>query len=178
MAFRDGKWRAVAAQITRIQTPEAEARMASSRMWDAPDIVPSITYSDVPRAVDWLERVFGFRERVEARLSWPGGGMTWIEVGDSLFSITTPDETWREAPGATLSSFAMKVYVDDIDSHFTRAKAEGATIISEPQDGFWGGRIYRALDHERNRWEISQRGRDRAAESWQLPPGVTRGLVK
>jgi uncharacterized glyoxalase superfamily protein PhnB len=69
----------------------------------------------------------------------------------------------------------MKVYVDDLDDHFVRARAEGATIISEPQDGFWGGRTYRALDHEGHRWEISQGGRDLAAARWRLPPGVTRG---
>jgi uncharacterized glyoxalase superfamily protein PhnB len=129
--------------------------MAINEMWDAPDIVPSITYADIPRAVGWLERVFGFCERAEARLTWPGGGMTWIEVGDSLFSISTPDETWRDAPGAAVSGLVMKVYVEDIDRHFARAKAEAAKIISEPQEGFWGGRTYRVLDHEGHRWEIS-----------------------
>jgi uncharacterized glyoxalase superfamily protein PhnB len=153
----------------------AEAQVANSKMWIAPDIVPSITYSDVPRAIAWLERVFGFRERVEARLNWPGGSLAWIEVGDCLFSVTTPDETWPKAPSPGQSSFVMKVYVDDVDGHFARAKSEGVTIVSEPRDGFWGGRIYRALDHEGNQWEISQRGRDLAAERWQLPPGVTRG---
>ena len=70
----------------------------------------------------------------------------------------------------------MKVYVEEIDGHFARAKAEGAKIIYEPQDGFWGGRTYRALDHEGHRWEISQGGVDLAAERWRLPPGVTRGV--
>lgn len=150
----------------------------ANKMWKAPDVVPSITYSDVPRAVAWLERVFGFRERAQARLTWSGGGLAWIEAGDSLFSVTTLDETWRSAPSAGPSSFVMKVYVDDVDGHFTRARAEGATIVSDPQDGFWGGRIYRALDREGNRWEISQRGRDLAPERWQLPPGVTRGASR
>ena len=152
--------------------------MANNEMWETPDIVPSITYADVPRAIEWLERVFGFRERSEARLQRPGGGMTWIEVGNSLFKISTPDETWRQAPGAAPSGLVMKVYVEDVDRHFARAKAEGAAILSEPQDGFWGGRIYRALDHEGHKWEISQRGRDLAAERWQLPPGVTRGVAR
>ena len=146
-------------------------------MWDAPDIVPSITYADVPRAIEWLERVFGFREREEARLRWPGGGMTWIEVGNSLFNISTQDETWRQASDSA-SGFVMKVYVEDVDRHFDRAKAQGANIISEPQDGFWGGRTYRALDHEGHQWEISQRGRDLPADRWRLPPGVTRGVPK
>jgi uncharacterized glyoxalase superfamily protein PhnB len=65
--------------------------------------------------------------------------------------------------------------VDDVDKHFARAKHEGARIISEPEDGFWGGRIYRVLDHEGHHWEFSQRGCDLAAERWQLPPGLTRG---
>jgi len=150
--------------------------MATTDLWKAPDIVPSITYADLPRAIEWLDRVFGFRERAEARLSWPGGGMTWFEVGNGLFHIATPNELWREDSSAATSGVVMKVYVDDIDSHFARAKSEGAEIVSEPEDGFWGGRIYRALDHEGHHWEISQGGRDLAAANWQLPPGVTRGI--
>ena len=144
-------------------------------MWRAPDIVPSITYADLPRAIEWLRRVFGFRERAAARLTWPGGGMTWFEAGGGLFHVSTLDESWGEPAGPAGPGFVMKVYVDDLDDHFVRARAEGATIISEPQDGFWGGRTYRALDHEGHRWEISQRGRDLAAARWRLPPGVTRG---
>lgn len=150
--------------------------MADER-WNAPDVVPAIACADVPGAVAWLERVFGFRERKEARLSWPGGGMAWIEAGDGLFQVATPDETWPGAAGAggAAAGVVMKVYVDDVDRHFARARAEGATIVSAPEDGFWGGRTYRALDPEGHRWEISQRGRDLAAERWRLPPGVTRG---
>lgn len=159
--------------------------MASDQMWDAPDVVPELMYTDLPRAVAWLERVFGFRERAEARLTWPGGGMTWLEVGNGLINIATPREAWGQdasaaAPGFEMKvdGFVMKVYVDDVDSHFARAQAEGAKIISQPQDGFWGGRIYRVSDHEGHQWEISQRGRDLASDRWQLPPGVTRGLPK
>jgi hypothetical protein len=67
-------------------------------LWDAPDIVPSITYSDLPRAIEWFERVFEFRERVEARLRWPGGGMTWIQAGSGLFKIAAPgDNTGKDS---------------------------------------------------------------------------------
>ena len=151
--------------------------MKHSDMWDAPDIVPSIVYADLPRAIEWLGRVFGFRERADARLTYHGGGLAWFEVGDSLFSIAGPDKAWGPVSEGH-SSFFMKVYVEDVDSHFARAKAQGATIIMEPMDGFWGGRIYRVLDHESNRWEFSQRGRDLAADRWELPPGVTRGVAR
>lgn len=149
-------------------------RTVSEDLWKAPDLVPSLVYSDVPRAVEWLGRVFGFHERQGARLTWAGGTLAWIEIGNSLFSLSTADETWGEGDTGMHTGFVMKAYVDDVDAHFARAKAEGATIVLEPQDGFWGGRIYRALDHERHRWEISQRGRDLAADRWELPAGVTR----
>ena len=143
--------------------------------WQAPDMVPAITYADLFRAIEWLERVFGFPERKAARLTWAGGGMAWIEIGDSLLKISTADEHWDERAEGSAPGLVLKVYVEDVDRHFARAKAEGAQIVSEPADGFWGGRIYRALDHEGYQWEISQRGRDLSADRWQLPPGVRRG---
>jgi len=39
---------------------------------------------------------------------------------------------------------SVKVRVDGIDRHFARAKAAGATIISESDDKFLRGRIYEA----------------------------------
>jgi PhnB protein len=64
--------------------------------------------------------------------------------------------------------------VDDIDRHFQRAKEEGATIVSEPEDMFWGGRSYRGIDPEGHRWEFLQIGRELAPEHWSLPAGITR----
>lgn len=145
----------------------------NARLWSASAVVPALTYEDVPRAAAWIERVLGFRERSDARLSWPGGTIAWFEVGDSLFSISTPDSTWPE--GDKRSTSTMKVYVDDLERHFAHAEREGAAIVSPPEDGFWGGRTYRVIDLEGHRWEISQAGRDLPADQWRLPPGVVRG---
>jgi uncharacterized glyoxalase superfamily protein PhnB len=38
--------------------------------------------------------------------------------------------------------------VSEADGHFDRAKAEGATIVHEPQDQEWGLRQYTARDYE------------------------------
>jgi uncharacterized glyoxalase superfamily protein PhnB len=144
--------------------------------WKATDIVPSLAYSGLPRAIKWLTRVFRFHERQNARLTWPGGRMAWMEVSDGLLNIATPDSSWGQDSGTSRSGFVLKVYVDDVDAHFVHAKYQGATIVSEPENGFWGGRIYRVRDHEGHRWEISQRGWDAAEKLWALPPGVTRGV--
>jgi uncharacterized glyoxalase superfamily protein PhnB len=148
-----------------------------SKLWKAPGLVPSLAVTDVLKAVEWLDRAFGFRERTEARLSWPGGCQTWVELGDTLVNLTTGGGHGLRSPARIDGvSIALKIYVDDVDEHFARAKAAGATILSELEDGFWGGRIYRAADPEGHYWEFSQRGRDLDSSEWRLPPGVKVGV--
>jgi PhnB protein len=48
------------------------------------------------------------------------------------------------------------VYVEDVDAHFLRAKAEGATILSDVETTE-NGRRYRAEDLEGHRWMFVQR---------------------
>jgi uncharacterized glyoxalase superfamily protein PhnB len=152
--------------------------MANTELWKAPGMVPCLAFKDVPTAVQWLSRVFGFRERSEARLSWSGGHLAWMELGDVLISLSTEGGHGLQSPESVAGvSVSFKVYVDDLDQHFRQAKAAGAVILSEPTDGFWGGRIYRAKDLEGHHWEFSQGGRDLDATQWSLPPGVTRGVV-
>jgi uncharacterized glyoxalase superfamily protein PhnB len=152
-----------------------EQRMSGRDLWSAPQVVPSLAYEDVPRAVEWLTRAFGFQERAGARLSWDGGTTTWMELGDALVNLATAGGHDLHSPKSVgRVSHSLKVYVDNVDEHFERARAAGAVIVSEPEDGFWGGRIYRTVDLEGHRWEFSQKDRDLAAASWRLPPGVTR----
>jgi len=53
------------------------------------------------------------------------------------------------------------VHVDDLDVHFERAKASGATILSEIEEGP-PGRRYRAEDIEGHRWFFFERERGTA----------------
>lgn len=149
---------------------------AKNDLWDTPEIVPSLAYEDVPGAIEWLSGAFGFRERADARLTGNGFVLAWMELGDGLIQLSTSGGHEVRSPqivGAATQS--LKVYVDDVDRHFAQAQAAGATIISEPEDGFWGGRIYRAADLEGHRWEFSQRNRELAAKDWKVPPGIKRG---
>jgi uncharacterized glyoxalase superfamily protein PhnB len=45
----------------------------------------------------------------------------------------------------------IHVRVDDVDAHYQRAKAAGATIATAPKDQY-GMRSYRAMDPEGQRW--------------------------
>jgi len=148
----------------------------AAKLWRAPTVVPTLSYEDVPAAVEFLTRAFGFRERANARLTGHGSVLAWMEVGDALITLSTSgghDRTSPRIAGAITQS--LKVYVDGIDQHFARAKAAGATIISEPSDKFWGGRTYEAKDLEGHYWEFSERGRELDSTEWKLPPGLKMG---
>ena len=64
--------------------------MSGKELWKAPVVTPGLAYEDVPKAIEWLARVFGFRERADARLTGDNFVLSWMEVGDGgLISVST-----------------------------------------------------------------------------------------
>ncbi len=49
------------------------------------------------------------------------------------------------------------VEVGDVEAHYERARAGGATILREPEEPGIGFRIYAAEDPEGHRWMFGQR---------------------
>ena len=128
-----------------------------------------LAYEDGFAALDWLANAFGFRERT--RMAAPDGRLAHgeMEAGDGLVMLATPTpqyesprshrvsceraRRWSEVPWVI---DGVLVYVADVDAHYTRAKRAGATILSEPEDGF-PARRYRAEDPEGHRWMFMAR---------------------
>ncbi len=136
----------------------------------SPQIIPMLAYEDGAAAVEWLTSVFGFRERL--RYTEPGGTVSHaeLELGDGLVMLATPTPEYqsprrhREACELARRWSAVPyvidgvlVYVDDVDEHYARAKAGGATILSEPEGQGERLRRYRAEDLEGHRWMFEQR---------------------
>ena len=127
-------------------------------------VVPMISYEDGIAALEWLHRAFGFEE--VTRMVEADGRLSHGEMmaGDGLIMLASPTPDYRspkhhrEACEQARKWSAVPwiidgvlVYVDDLDSHFARAKAAGATILSEIESGP-PGRRYRAEDFEGHRW--------------------------
>ncbi|HXG39643.1 MAG TPA: VOC family protein [Candidatus Limnocylindrales bacterium] len=131
--------------------------------------VPMLSYEDVAAAVDWLVRVFGFREAGE-RFADPDGRVTHAEVeldgARVMLGWPGPDYQSPERHAA-VCEYARRwldvpyvvdgvlVYVDDVDRHVERARAGGARILREPTDQPYG-RLYTAADPEGHRWMFLQ----------------------
>ena len=132
-------------------------------------VIPMISYEDGIAALEWLAKAFGFHEHT--RLTQPDGSLSHgeMEAGDGLIMLATPT-TEYESPkhhrqtckktqkwlGDPWIFDGVLVYVDNIDKHFERAKAAGATILSAIEDGP-PGRRYRVEDPEGHRWFFIER---------------------
>jgi PhnB protein len=125
-----------------------------------PSIYPRLAYRDEAAALEFLTRAFGLAERREARMEHPDGMLAWLEIGDGVVMIgrSGEDHHGLSSPlDAGVTTAMVNVYVADIDAHYERAKAEGADIVMELEDMFWGDRRYEVLDLEGHRWHFAER---------------------
>jgi len=129
-----------------------------------PRITPYLLYEDVAGALDWLTRAFGFRERM--RIPGPDGkvGHAEMELADGIIMMGCPGPQYQNPKRVGHVTQNLYVYVDDVDKHFEKAKKEGATILEEPKDQFYGDRRYGAVDLEGHHWYFAQHVRDVALE--------------
>ena len=145
-------------------TRKRRASSRSASIGTEPAVIPMISYKNGMAALDWLHRAFGFGET--ARLAAPDGRLSHGEMtaGDGLIMLAspTPDyqgpkrhrevcEQARRWSAVPWIIDGVLVYVDNLGEHFARAKAAGATILSEIESGP-PGRRYRAEDLEGHRW--------------------------
>jgi len=140
-------------------TPRADA-------WSrTPAMYPRLTYADEVAALEHLTRVFQFTERREARMGCGDdeeGMLAWLEFGDGVVMIGRASDAAREthhlySPGeVNHAAVLINVTVNDIDSHYQHAVAEGATITMPIEDAFYGYRRYEADDLEGHHWHFQE----------------------
>jgi PhnB protein len=132
-----------------------------------PRVMPYLYYEDAAAALDWITRTFGFTERV--RMPGPEGrvGHAEVELDGGVVMLGEPmgDLKSPSTLGATTSS--VYINVDDVDAHFARAREAGAQITREPEDQFYGDRMYGAKDPQGHEWYFGQHVRDVSPEEMQ-----------
>ena len=136
---------------------------------NAQRIIPALSYDDAPAAIEFLCRAFGFQEA--SRLEMPDGAIGHAELtlhGNTVMLASAYPASGLGGPRGLphLHSF-VTVYVDDVDAHYARAVAAGATITEELADQFYGDRVYRAVDTEGQRWSFHERIREVSDEEMQ-----------
>jgi uncharacterized glyoxalase superfamily protein PhnB len=124
-------------------------------------ITPYLLYEDVDAALNWLARAFGFREYGE-KISGPDGKINHaaMQLNESFIMMGYPGPEYQNPKRLGHVTQNLYVRVDDVDKHYEQARKEGARIIQEPEDMFYGDRRYGAEDPEGHQWYFAQQIRD------------------
>lgn len=126
-------------------------------------ITTRIAYEDPIAAVEFIEHAFGFPEIPGQRIERADGSiiLTEIKIHDAYLMIGPAGSHNIASPRTTgACTESLMVYVDHIDEHFAVASRNGADIISEPADQYWGDRRYEARDLEGHLWFFHEHTRD------------------
>jgi len=122
-----------------------------------PNMFPALRYVEAPAAIDWLEKAFGFHRQMVV----PGPDDTiahaQLSLGPGIIMLgsTRDDELGMKSPrelGATTGG--VYIYVEDVDTHYERAKAAGAEIVRELAETDYDSREYSARDPEGYLWHF------------------------
>lgn len=126
----------------------------------ATSVIPVMRYRDLPAAIDWLCKAFGF-EKQHVTAGRNGGvlfaqltlGTAMIMLGPVRMSafdklLKQPDEIG----GAETQ--VCYFFVADARAHFARAKRAGAEIVFDVEDQANGGRSYSCRDPEGHLWNF------------------------
>jgi uncharacterized glyoxalase superfamily protein PhnB len=120
-----------------------------------PALCPYLYYEDVPAALDWLGRAFGFTERL--RMTNDDGRISHaeMELGDAVIMLGSPPG-YKSAARLGQVTSSVYIQVTDIDEHYSRALAAGAGVLREPADQDYGDRNYGVTDPEGQHWWFTQ----------------------
>jgi uncharacterized glyoxalase superfamily protein PhnB len=122
-----------------------------------PRVSPYLLYEDAPRAIEYLDRTFGFEKR---RSETGGAGRLHAELllgADGLVMLGQAGEGFRSP--RTLGVFPssmVHVYVDDVAALHERARAAEADVTDLEMSPA-GDRRFTATDPEGQVWVFAQR---------------------
>lgn len=141
----------------------------ANMLTDEPVFTSSVHYRDVPAALDWLARAFGFEltMAIEGPEGSPEmGHWEMSSAGEGRVMIGAEWDDTVRSPASAGGANTQRLHVAlaggsaELDAHFRNARENGAEILAEPEEQFYGDRTYRARDPEGHCWTFSARVRE------------------
>ncbi len=126
-------------------------------------LLSHLCYRDVLEAREWLARVFGFREAF--RYGEPVSGIQ-MHLGPAYIMLRHGKPGSLSPAQLGYGTQSLTVFVDDVDAHYARTKAAGATIVEELHETEYGERQYGVVDLDGHHWLFAWHARDMSPEEW------------
>ena len=124
-------------------------------------LFPFLRYRDAPAAIEWLEKAFGFEERLVIPNENGTVAHAELSLGPGVIMLATArDDDLRMKSPRELGAVTQGIYgyLENVDSHCERARASDAEIVREPEDTDYGSREYTARDLEGHLWSFGTYG--------------------
>jgi PhnB protein len=133
------------------------------------ELFPTLRVKNAAEAIAFYQRVFGATEKM--RLTEPSGRIGHVELlfGTTIVMLSDeyPEYGIFAPDGKTRSAQSIHLHVDDADAMIARCIAEGATLVREAQDAFYGERSGVVRDPFGHEWNIGHSIEDVSPEEMQ-----------
>lgn len=140
-----------------------------------PTLTTAVFYKDPWAALDWLEKAFGFERSMVITDKDGKLGHSEMRFGDGLIYVGSEWAEFIASPASIGGKNTQSINVhlrDGLDAHCARARAAGAVIVREPDDQFYGDRVYSAKDPEGHVWTFGQTVRVVSREEAEKASGL------
>ena len=130
-------------------------------------ITPYLIVKNGSEAIEYYKKIFGAKEH--GRMMTPDGkriAHAEIEIGNSKLMLADEFPEMNSLSPKTIggSPVGLFLYVEDVDKVFSQAVAEGAKVLMEVEDQFWGDRYGSLEDPFGHRWSLSTHIKDLTEE--------------
>lgn len=136
-----------------------------NRTMPACTILSELGYQNVEQAIEWLCKVFLFKERWRkgshrAQLSF-GNGVIVVTEQQNDFTKTAPeDKDW------VVPRHFQQVQLPHVDDHYEHVCSQDVVVIRSPADYPFGERQYSVQNIGGHMWTFSQSIKDVSPENW------------
>jgi PhnB protein len=132
-------------------------------------VTPYLIIRGAAEAIEFYKKAFDATELF--RFPAPDGkiGHAEIKIGDSPVMIADEfaDLGYHGPQALGGSPVSLMIYVEDVDTVFSRAVKEGATVKEALQDKFYGDRMGTLTDPFGHRWHVATHKEDVSVEEMQ-----------
>ena len=138
------------------------AYMTTNRSVPVDTVLPHVLYQDLPAAIAWLSKAFGFVEHYHH-----GEPMSGAQVYLGRAVVMLKQARVHASPAKLgFGTQSLTIFVEDVEAHYARAKAAGAKILEEPHETVYGEFQYAAEDLDGHHWLFSRHARDLSPADW------------
>ena len=115
----------------------------------------SLAVADVPAAVQFYESAFD--AKIQAFDADEAPGFAAIKIGTSMLFVTAGWGAHGPTTPGTVTPVGHHMYVEDTDATLATALENGASLIAEANDTYWGERCATIADPFGHVWTLATR---------------------